>query len=71
MSADETLEFCPTKTLDSRPKPPVAILKPKVHIFGHIHEGHGIHRNKDTMFVNASICTRRYRPTNLPHIVHI
>lgn len=39
----------------------------KLHVFGHIHEGHGIYEPTDdglekTTFVNASICDRTYRP---------
>lgn len=35
-------------------------IKPKFHIFGHIHEDHGITRNDDTIFINASICDKHY-----------
>lgn len=41
-------------------------IKPKVHICGHIHEGYGIDNNEYTTFINASICTLRYDPTNNP-----
>jgi len=37
-------------------------VKPKLHIFGHIHEGYG----REGGSVNASICTAAYRPTNSP-----
>ena len=30
-------------------------IKPKIHIFGHIHEGYGIYKNNDTVFINSSI----------------
>lgn len=33
--------------------------KPKYHIFGHIHESHGIEQFNDTTFVNAAICSER------------
>lgn len=39
---------------------------PKVHIFGHIHEGYGITSGVNTAYVNASICTILYTPTNSP-----
>jgi Icc-related predicted phosphoesterase len=39
---------------------------PRVHIFGHIHEGAGVTRNERTTFVNASICDLGYRPVNPP-----
>jgi len=41
-------------------------VKPQAHIFGHIHEGYGIYENDETLFINASICTRRYQPINKP-----
>jgi predicted phosphodiesterase len=43
-------------------------VRPRVHVFGHIHEGYGTARIGETLFVNASICTLAYRPTN-PAIV--
>lgn len=30
--------------------------KPKIHCFGHIHNGHGVKQGRDTLFMNASIC---------------
>ena len=44
----------------------VELLKPALHIFGHIHEGHGITSNRHTQFVNASICNRKKQPINPP-----
>jgi Icc-related predicted phosphoesterase len=41
-------------------------IKPKMHVFGHIHEGYGMSENDHTLFVNASICTLEYAPTNEP-----
>ena len=42
-----------------------------LNVFGHIHEGYGVYTNEDTSFVNASICTRDYHPTNKPIIIDI
>ena len=39
-------------------------IKPKYHIFGHIHSGYGYTRNEYTSFINASTCTEQYEPTN-------
>jgi predicted phosphodiesterase len=39
-------------------------VKPKAHVFGHIHEGSGITKRDDTLFVNAAICDASYRPIN-------
>lgn len=43
-------------------------VNPKMHLFGHIHEGYGVFQKKDmdTVFVNASICTLQYKPIQLP-----
>ena len=41
-------------------------IKPKVHIFGHIHEGFGITHNDHTTFINASFCDAYYQPKNEP-----
>jgi Icc-related predicted phosphoesterase len=40
--------------------------KPLVHVFGHVHEGYGVHRNGPVLALNASSCTAGYRPTNVP-----
>ncbi len=34
----------------------VGARRPRVHIFGHVHEARGIHTENGTIFVNASIC---------------
>ncbi|MFC1679413.1 metallophosphatase domain-containing protein [Elusimicrobiota bacterium] len=44
-------------------------LKPKWHVFGHIHEGYGQVKDGDTEFVNASICDIRYDPINKPRVL--
>jgi Icc-related predicted phosphoesterase len=41
-------------------------IKPDLHIFGHIHEGHGINSNVATTFINASSCDHLYQPVNPP-----
>jgi Icc-related predicted phosphoesterase len=46
-------------------------IKPKLHIFGHIHEGHGKVEIDGTTFINASICTGDYDPINKPIVVEI
>ena len=35
-------------------------IKPKVHVFGHIHEGMGIEESDGTTFINASVVDFRY-----------
>jgi Icc-related predicted phosphoesterase len=49
----------------------VARLKPKAHIFGHIHEGYGVQDWRGIKFINASICDERYRPINAPIVFEI
>jgi Icc-related predicted phosphoesterase len=45
-------------------------IKPKLHVFGHIHEGYGVMTNDSTTFVNASVLDIRYQYSNLPiHLV--
>lgn len=46
-------------------------IKPKHHLFGHIHEGYGELEMYGTKFINASICTRWHKPTNPPIVLEI
>jgi predicted phosphohydrolase len=39
-------------------------IRPRLHVFGHIHEDAGISHNAHTTLINASICTRDFRPVN-------
>jgi predicted phosphohydrolase len=39
-------------------------VRPRLHVFGHIHEGYGVARNGETLSVNACNCDVRYRPVN-------
>jgi len=41
-------------------------IRPKIHIFGHIHGSHGYYYNGHTHFLNASILNERYDYANLP-----
>lgn len=45
-------------------------IKPKYHIFGHIHEAYGTFyfNETDTTFINASTCNFKYKPINKPII---
>ncbi len=42
---------------------------PKLHVFGHIHEGYGTTWEGSTRCVNASLCDLVYRPANPPVVV--
>jgi Icc-related predicted phosphoesterase len=46
-------------------------VNPRIHVFGHIHEEYGTEVIADTTFINASICTVGYRPTNKPIVIEI
>ncbi len=43
----------------------------KAHIFGHIHEAYGEELHGGVRYVNASICTADYAPTNPPAVIDI
>lgn len=49
----------------------VARVRPRLHVFGHIHEGYGAEALAGTLFVNASICTLAYRPDNPAVVVDL
>ncbi len=46
-------------------------INPKLHVFGHIHDGYGMTKIGNTTFVNAAICTERYQPINAPIVIDI
>jgi hypothetical protein len=41
-------------------------VKPRLHLFGHIHQGYGQHHNGNTLFVNASVTSENYELFNDP-----
>jgi Icc-related predicted phosphoesterase len=49
----------------------VGQVKPRLHVFGHIHHSYGVQHTRDTLFVNASLCTEAYQPINPPVVVHL
>lgn len=40
--------------------------KPKLHVWGHVHQGYGMLRSKQTFMVNASHVNECYEPVNKP-----
>lgn len=46
-------------------------VQPRVHVFGHIHEGAGAVVEGETLFVNASVCTVAYQPDNRIVVVDV
>lgn len=47
----------------------VARVRPRLHVFGHIHEAYGQRLRKGTLFVNASTCNLGYEPVQPPVVV--
>lgn len=41
-------------------------IKPKYHLFGHIHQGYGIYKGENTTFINCSIMNENYEDRNIP-----
>jgi Icc-related predicted phosphoesterase len=46
-------------------------IKPRLHVFGHIHGGHGSSSGKETQFVNASVVNEEYRLVHEPQVVEL
>ncbi len=46
-------------------------IKPKIHAFGHIHEGYGTYESYGVKFFNASVLNHRYELVNQPIVVDI
>lgn len=44
----------------------VEVIKPRLHVFGHIHEAYGVENRGRTIFANASSCDLSYNPINPP-----
>jgi len=49
----------------------VAAVRPRIHVFGHIHDGFGVLRSQATVFINASTCDEAYRPNHRPVVVDL
>lgn len=46
-------------------------VKPKYHVFGHIHEGYGVTSDGKIIFINASTCDINYIPNNPPVVFDV
>ncbi|XP_011503727.1 PREDICTED: metallophosphoesterase MPPED2 isoform X2 [Ceratosolen solmsi marchali] len=46
-------------------------VKPKYHVFGHIHEGYGVSSDGKIIFINASTCDLNYLPSNPPVVFDV
>ena len=57
--------------LQKRVEKIAALGRLKLHVFGHIHCGYGIHEEFGVKFANASICDEQYNPTQPPIVVDL
>lgn len=46
-------------------------IKPRLHVFGHIHSGHGTEMKNGTEFVNAAVLNEAYAPAYLPVVIDL
>ena len=46
-------------------------IRPRLHVFGHIHEAHGELERGGIRYVNASTCTLQYTPSHPPVVVDL
>lgn len=46
-------------------------IKPRVHVFGHIHEGYGVHEQNGITFINGSSVDGNYRPANRAIVIDL
>jgi len=46
-------------------------VKPRYHIFGHIHEAYGVSQQPDTSYINASVVNRNYVVVNSPVLFEV
>ncbi len=46
-------------------------VRPRLHVFGHIHEGYGQQESGDCLFINASTCLASYKPLNPPIVIDL
>jgi Icc-related predicted phosphoesterase len=44
----------------------IKLIKPKIHVCGHIHSGYGYVFDGETHFINASVLGEHYQYTNKP-----
>ena len=47
----------------------IKIVKPKIHVFGHIHSGYGYKFDGEIHYINASVLNERYEYTNKPFTI--
>lgn len=45
------------------------VVRPRLHLFGHIHEAYGQRKVGETLYVNASTCSLHYKPIQAPVVI--
>lgn len=61
-------DYCGSKTLAAHLE---TLPYLKLHIFGHLHESHGIRIENGVTFINASICGIPYEDLSLPIVIEL
>lgn len=46
-------------------------VRPRYHLFGHIHDAYGIEESKQTTFANAALVDEEYRLKHTPHLFEL
>jgi hypothetical protein len=49
----------------------LASVRPRVHIFGHIHDAYGVAQSRTTVYANACSCDEDYRATHRPIVLDV
>lgn len=49
----------------------VSSIRPKYHLFGHIHDAYGIEKNEHTTFINAAVVDENYKLKNRPFVIEL
>ena len=65
-AADRTKPLSNIHAGDQELRDRVAEINPLVHLFGHIHEAHGVSSEGGILFINAAICDVEKKPTHKP-----
>ncbi|MDX2246481.1 MAG: metallophosphatase domain-containing protein [Bacteroidia bacterium] len=47
----------------------ISVVRPQIHLFGHIHEAAGMIEQNGTIFANASVLNLNYEPANEPIVL--
>lgn len=49
----------------------IELIKPRLHIFGHIHEARGLQKQKETTYINASMVDFYYKPVHQAFVIDL